>query len=410
LHNKNEGGVARTAKQIRLVTFSTLYPNAAQPNHGVFVENRLRHLIASGEVISRVVAPVPYFPSRNPRFGIYAQYAQVPTWEERHGLTLNHPRYPVIPKIGMTLSPYLLAWAALPAIKAAIKAQGGADIIDAHYLYPDGVAATIIGRALNVPVVMTARGNDVSLIPRHSVPRRLIQRACRRAAGIITVSAALKDGLVGMNVDPDSVTVLRNGVDLKLFRPLDRQATRHRLGLDGPTLISVGHLIERKGHDLIVEAMPALPGFTLMIAGEGPEKGKLERRIAELGLGDRVRMLGARPHAELPELYGAADALVLASSREGWANVLLEAMACGTPAVASPIWGNPEVVAKPEAGILMTERTPKGISDAVLALFGPARPTREATRAYALAFSWDATTQGQIDLFRRVIAKVRAKV
>ena len=402
--------MARTAKQIRLVTYSTLYPNSAQPNHGVFVENRLRHLIASGQVVSRVVAPVPWFPSRDPRFGIYALYAQVPTWEERHGLTLHHPRYPVIPKIGMNIAPYLLAWAALPAVKAAIKAMGGADAIDAHYLYPDGVAATIIGRALKLPVVMTARGNDVSLIARYPVPRRLIQRACQRAAGIVTVSAALRDGLADMAVDPGKVTVLRNGVDLKLFRPLDRQATRKRLGLTGPTLISVGHLIERKGHDLIVEAMPSLTGFTLMIAGEGPEKAKLERRIAELGLGDRVRMLGARPHAELPELYGAADALVLASSREGWANVLLEAMACGTPAIASPIWGNPEVVAKPEAGILMTERSPKGIADAVHALFGPRKPTREATRAYAQAFSWDATTQGQIDLFRRVITEARAEV
>ena len=380
--------MARTAKQIRLVTFSTLYPNAAQPNHGVFVENRLRHLIASGEVISRVVAPVPYFPFRNPRFGVYAQYAQVPTWEERHGLTLHHPRFPVIPKIGMNLSPHMLAWAALPAIKAAIKAQGGADVIDAHYLYPDGVAATIIGRALNLPVVMTARGNDVSLIPRYPVPRRMILRACQRAAGVITVSAALKEGLVGMGADSDNVTVLRNGVDLKLFRPLDRQATRRRLGLEGPTLISVGHLIERKGHDLIVEAMPSLPEYTLMIAGEGPEKAKLERRIAELGLGDRVRMVGSRPHAELPELYGAADALILASSREGWANVLLEAMACGTPAIATPIWGNPEVVAKPEAGIIMVERSAKAIADSVRALFGPRKPTREATRAYAQAFSW----------------------
>ncbi len=402
--------MARTAKQIRLVTFSTLYPNTSQPNHGVFVENRLRHLIASGQVVTRVVAPVPWFPSDNPRFGVYARYAQVPAWEERHGLTLHHPRYPVIPKFGMNLSPYLLAWATLPAVRAAIKAQGGADAIDAHYLYPDGVAATIIGRALNLPVVMTARGNDVSLIPRYPVPRRLIQRACQRAAGIITVSAALKEGLVEMDVDPAKVTVLRNGVDLKLFQPLDRQATRRRLGLEGPTLISVGHLIERKGHDLIVEAMPSLPGFTLLIAGEGPEKSKLERRIAELNLGERVRMLGARPHAELPELYGAADALILASSREGWANVLLEAMACGTPAIASPIWGNPEVVAKPEAGILMTERSPKGIADAVHALFGPRMPSREATRAYAQAFSWDATTQGQIDLFRRVIAEARAEV
>ena len=402
--------MARTAKQIRLVTFSSLYPNAAQPNHGVFVENRLRHLIASGEVISRVVAPVPYFPFRSPRFGHYAEFAQVPTWEERHGLTIHHPRFATIPKVGMNLSPYLMAWAALPAIKAAIKAQGGADIIDAHYLFPDGVAATIVGRMLNIPVVMTARGTDVSLIPRYPVPRRMIQRACQRAAGVITVSTALKDGLVAIDVDPEHVTVLRNGVDLKLFRPLDRQATRRRLGLDGPTLISVGHLIERKGHHLIVEAMPALPGFTLLIAGEGPERGRLEQKIAGLGLGERVRLLGARPHAELPELYGAADALILASSREGWANVLLEAMACGTPALATPIWGNPEVVAKPEAGIIMTERSAKAIADSVHALFGPRMPTREATRHYASAFSWDATTEGQIDLFRRVIAKAAAAV
>jgi len=199
--------------------------------------------------------------------------------------------------------------------------------------------------------------------------------------------------------------VLRNGVDLKQFRPLDREATRRRLGLTGKVLISVGHLIARKGHDLIVAAMPSLPGFTLLIAGEGEERPKLERMIAELGLGDRVRLLGSRPHAELPELYGAADALILASSREGWANVLLEAMACGTPAIASDIWGNPEVVAKPEAGILMTERTAKGVADAVHSLFGPRMPSREATRAYASAFSWDATTEGQIELFRRIMAQ-----
>ncbi len=397
--------MARTVKQIRLVTFSTLYPNAVQPNHGVFVENRLRHLIASGEVVSRVVAPVPYFPFRSPRFGQYAAFAQVPTWEERHGLTIQHPRYILIPKVGMNVSPYLLALAALPAVKAAIKAQGGADILDAHYLFPDGVAATMIGRMLGIPVVMTARGTDVSLIPRYPVPRRLIQKACKRAAGVITVSAALKEGLVGMDVDPDHVTVLRNGVDLGLFRPLDRQATRQRLGLDGPTLISVGHLIERKGHHLIIEAMPSLPGFTLLIAGEGPERARLEKTIADLGLDDRVRLLGARPHAELPELYGAADALILASSREGWANVLLEAMACGTPAIGTQIWGNPEVIAKPEAGILMTERSARGVADAVHALFGPRMPTREATRAYASAFSWDATTEGQIELFRRIMAR-----
>ena len=153
--------------------------------------------------------------------------------------------------------------------------------------------------------------------------------------------------------------------------------------------------------------MNAPPGFTLLIAGEGPERGALEALIDRHGLADRVRLLGARPHEELPELYGAADALVLASSREGWANVLLEGMACGTPAVATEIWGNPEVVARPEAGILMTERSAKGVADAVKSLFAARLPDREATRAYASAFSWEATTDGQIELFRSIIARRR---
>jgi glycosyltransferase involved in cell wall biosynthesis len=304
----------------------------------------------------------------------------------------------------MNVAPLLLATATLPAVKAAITAMGGVDIIDAHYLYPDGVAATIIGRRLRVPVVMTARGNDVSLIPYHPAPRRLILQACKRAAGIVTVSAALKDALIGLGADADRITVLRNGVDLGLFRPLDRQATRRRLGLTGPTLISVGHLIERKGHGLIIEAMPSLPGFTLLIAGQGPERADLEALIARLGVGDRVRLIGARPHEELPELYGAADALILASSREGWANVLLEAMACGTPVVATPIWGNPEVVSKPEGGVLMNERSAAGIVEGVQRLFAEP-PTREATRAYALPFSWDATTEGQLALFREIMGR-----
>jgi len=398
--------VTSTAQPIRLVTFSTLYPNALQRTHGVFVENRLRHLIASGEATSRVVAPVPYFPFTSKRFGAYAGFARVPPAETRHGLSLLHPRYPLIPKIGMTLTPCFLANFALPAVRAAIAAQGGADVIDAHYLYPDGVAATMIGRKLGIPVVMTARGNDVTLIPRNRTARRMIVRACGDAAGVVTVSAALKDELIALGVDGGHITVLRNGVDLDMFHPTGREATRRRLGLNGPTLISVGHLIERKGHHFIIEAMASLPGYTLLIAGEGPERGHLEGLTAGLGLADRVRLLGSRPHEELPELYGAADALILASSREGWANVLLEAMACGTPAIATPIWGNPEVVGKPEAGILMRERSAQAVVEAVQTLFAPGRyPSREAVRAYASDFSWDATTEGQVRLFREIMKK-----
>jgi len=389
---------------MRLLTFSTLFPNSVRPNHGVFVENRLRHLVASGEVSSLVVAPVPYFPSGNPRFGEWALHARAPASEVRHGITVLHPRYPVIPKIGMALAPWLLYRAMVPVVLRLLAEGHRFDAIDAHYVYPDGVAAVWLGRRFGLPAVVTARGTDVNLIPQYAIPRRLIQGAIQGAAALIAVSAALRAVLLELGAPPEKATVLRNGVDTALFcPPVDRTATRAALGMTRPTLISVGLLIERKGHHRTIEAMTQLPDFDLVIAGEGPERDRLTAQIARLGLGGRVRLLGARPHAELPALYGAADASVLASSREGWANVLLESMACGTPVVASDIWGNPEVVQRIEAGVITKANTPDGIAAGVRTLFAAA-PARAATRAYAEPFSWDETTAGQLAIFRRVIA------
>lgn len=389
---------------IRLLTFSSLFPNNARPNHGVFVENRLRHLLASGAAVSQVVAPVPWFPFTHPRFGDWAVNARVTREETRHGLTIRHPRFPVIPKVGMSLAPRLLYRAMVPVLRDLIARGHRFDAIDAHYVYPDGVAAVWLGQRFGLPVVVTARGTDVSLIPRFPGPRRLIQGAIAGAAAMIAVSTALKDALVEIGAPADKVAVLRNGVDTALFHPpANRDASRAALGLTRPTLVSVGLLIERKGHHRTIEAMMKLPDFDLLIAGEGPERGRLSSLIARLGLRDRVRLLGNQPHAELPALYGAADASVLSSSREGWANVLLESMACGTPVVASNIWGNPEVVQTPAAGTITTENTPDGIVEGVRRLFAGGE-TRAATRAYAELYGWDETTQGQLDLFRRVIA------
>lgn len=349
---------------LSLLTFSTLYPNAEQPNHGVFVENRIRHLVASGEVGTEIVAPVPFFPSTSSRSGSWARYARVPPREQRHGLTIHHPRFPVIPKLGMPLAPLPLYRATLPLLRR-ILASRRIDAIDAHYMYPDGVAAVWLGRKLGIPVVVTCRGTDVNLIPRYRIPRRLIQGAIAGAAALITVSAALRDAVLELGASPDKVTVLRNGVNTRLFAPPpDREALRAALGLANPTLISVGHLIERKGHHLVIEARRHLPDWHGLIVGDGPERSRLSALIQSLGLSGRVRLLGARPHAELPALYGGADALVLASSREGWANVLLEAMACGTPVVATNIWGNPEVVRRPEAGVIV-ERNPTAIAEGI---------------------------------------------
>jgi teichuronic acid biosynthesis glycosyltransferase TuaC len=390
---------------VRLLTFSTLFPHAARPNHGIFVENRLRHLLASGEATSIVLAPVPWFPSRSSRFGDWALNARAPVEESRHGIAIRHPRYPAIPKLGMWATPWLLYRAMVPQVARLLAEGRRFDAIDAHYVYPDGVAATWLGRRFGLPVVMTARGTDVNLIPRYRVPRRLIQGAIRDASALIAVSAALKSALVGLGAPEGKVTVLRNGVETDLFRPpADRIAVRTTLGLKGPTLISVGGLIERKGHHRTIEAMRQLPGFELIIAGEGPERERLLGLIAQYGLGGRVRLLGPRPHRELPALYGAADASVLASSREGWANVLLESMACGTPVVAANIWGNPEVVCAPAAGLIYEPNTPDGVAAGVRRLFD-SLPNRVDTRAYAEPFSWVETTAGQLALFRRVIGQ-----
>lgn len=389
---------------LRLLTFTSLFPNREQPNHGIFVENRLRHLIASGEAHSVVVAPVPYFPSRARCFGAWGRYARVPAREERHGVIVHHPRFPAIPRLGMTASPALLAAAVLGFVRRIAADGPGFDLIDAHYFYPDGVAAVRIGRWLRRPVVVTARGTDVNLIPRYRLPRTMIRWAIAEADGIIAVSNALKQALVALGAAPERVVVLRNGVDLSLFRPGDRDAARRALGLSRPTLLSVGHLIERKGHHRVIEAMPRLPDFDLVIVGDGPERGRLEQLRRHLGVAERVRLLGAVGHGDLPAIYTAADALVLASSREGWANVLLEAMACGTPVIASNVWGNPEVVRTREAGIVARQNTPDGLAEAVRELFA-ALPPRTAVRAYAERFGWKETTQGQLALFRQVLRR-----
>jgi teichuronic acid biosynthesis glycosyltransferase TuaC len=390
-------------RPIRIGTFTTLFPNARQPTHGVFVENRLRHLVATGRVTSRVMAPVPWFPRMLRALApSYAKFIDVPRVENRYGIAVSHPRYPVLPRLGMSLAPALLLARCLPALRRLQTEGGDFDLIDAHYFYPEGVAAILLGKALSKPVVITARGTDVNLIPGYRLPRWMIQYAAREAAGIVAVSHALKRELVALGVPGDRIRVLRNGVDLDMFCPRERSMARARLSARGPTLLSVGHLIDRKGHDLVIGALPSLPGYCLIVAGDGPERSALERLAARLEVADRVRFLGSIPHERLADVYAAADALILASSREGWPNVLLEAMACGTPVVASNIWGNPEVVTAPEAGVLMSERTENGIAAAVRLLF-ERLPDRAATRRYAEQFSWDATTEGQIELFSKIL-------
>ncbi len=393
---------AEPISDIRTLTFSTLFPNDVEPSHGIFVENRLRRLIETGSVATRVVAPVPWFPFTGDRFGHYARYARVAPQEMRAGISVAHPRYPAVPGIGMHVAPALLYLGARRSLRAVLCAGFDFDLIDAHYFYPDGVAAILLGAEFNRPVVITARGTDINLIADYPLPRRMIRWAAQRSAGVISVCQALKDRLVTIGVDGHRVSVLRNGVDLATFRPHDRATARARYGLQRPTILSVGHLIPRKGHDIVIEALARVADAELLIAGDGPERAALGALAERSGVAARVRFLGLLPQRELPELYSAADLLVLASAREGWANVLLEAMACGTPVVASNVWGTPEVVASPAAGYLVDERSGAAFACAIASVL-TTPPDRAATRAYAEHFSWEETTAGQLDIFRAIV-------
>lgn len=386
---------------MRLLTISSLYPNAVQPAHGVFVENRLRRIVASGAASARVIAPVPWFPVAHPAFGQYAQFAAVPRREARHGLEISHPRYVVVPR-RMTWQPQ----AYLRAIRAEagrLLAQGERfDLIDAHYAYPDGVAAAALGRELGLPVVVTARGSDLHQIADLPEPRRQIRESFGGIDRMITVSAALGEAAAALGYPPARIKVLRNGVDTDLFRPVDGSRWRSRARPGRVLIASVGLLIPRKGHDLLIAAIARLPEAHLLIAGQGPDREKLAALAESLGVADRVELLGALPHEELPALYSAAGMLVLATSREGWPNVLLEAMACGAPVVATNIGGIPEIITSPAAGVIVPERTPKALSDGIRHLIAHP-PDRDATRAHAAAHGWDEVIAEQAKLYQDVL-------
>lgn len=389
---------------MRVLLFSTLYPSCVRPIHGIFVETRLRELLKTGEVQAKVVAPVPWFPFKAARFGAYAKFAATPRVEQRNGVEVHHPRYLLPPKVGMNMAPYTLALGALSTLRRLQRDGFDFDLIDAHYYYPDGVAAALLAKWLGKPFVVTARGSDLNLISQYPRPRRLILQAADQAAASIGVSQALMDRLAVLGADRSKLHVLRNGVDLERFVPETRSAARERLGLaiDGRYLLMVANLVELKGHHIAIEALAQLPGVTLLIAGAGPEQPTLKALADRLGVAEHVHWAGVVPQDELRWWYSAADALALCSSREGWPNVLLEAMACGTPVLTTNVSGTPDMVNMPAAGLLMERRDALALVQA-WALLQEHPPARAATRAHAEAFSWGATTQGQLQLFGEML-------
>jgi glycosyltransferase involved in cell wall biosynthesis len=291
-----------------------------------------------------------------------------------------------------------------------LKRAGRLEVIDAHFGYPDGYAATLVGRWLGVPVTVTLRGTE-SRHARMLGLRPLLRSALRRAHRVFAVAEALKRVAVSLGIEESRIRVVGNGVDTGAFHPLPKAAARRALDLpqDARVLITVGGLVERKGFHRVIECLPALreryPQLHYLIAGgpspEGDWSARLREQVRALGLDHCVRFLGPLPPAELKGPLSAADLFVLATRNEGWANVLLEAMACGLPVVATDVGGNAEVVCAPALGTLVPFGDRQALADAIARALDRSWD-HEALVAHARRNAWDGRVDVLVDEFRRL--------
>lgn len=376
---------------MKILTFTHLFPNPLQPVWGVFVQQRISHFAGRPDNLVKVVAPVPFIPRWIPSRS-WEKYKHIPLSEKVGGLQVDHPRYPLIPRIGMPLHGILLFLGCFRHV-ARLHREHHFDCIDSHWIYPDGFAAVLFARVLGIPVFCSARGTDINVYPSFRLIRPLIRWSLRRATGIIAVSSALKTAIVELGISEEKVRVIGNGVDISRFRPLDREVARQQLGLpaDAPLLVAVGSLNEHKGHSSLISAFSNLssrhPNLRLSILGEGPLRNALEAQVEALGLHGRITLPGSVNNDQLAAWYSAADVSCLPSLREGWPNVLMESLACGTPVVASRVGGVPEVITSAEYGLLVdpnVESLTDGIESALRNSWNRAEIVK-----YAQSRTWD---------------------
>lgn len=375
---------------LRLLTLSTLFPDATRPEFGIFVERQTVSLAKRDDLDIRVIAPVGLPPWPLTRLGRFRVRATVPERERWRDLEVHRPRFLALPGTGGRFHARALAKAVLPLARR-LHAERPFDLIAAEFFYPDGPAAAQVAGALNVPFSITARGSDIHHWARTGVAGQMLA-AGRSAGGMVAVSEALRDDMAAFGLPAERIQPNITGVDLTRFAIRDRMAAKAALGVDGPLVVSIGALIPLKGHGIVIDAVARLPGVHLRIAGQGAERARLQAQIDRLKLGDRVRLLGGVPQGQVPALLAAADVMALASEREGLANAWIEALASGTPIVIPDVGGARQVLRGGAAAGRLAPRTPDGFAAAIAeALADP--PPREAVRRVAEPYSWQANSE-----------------
>lgn len=399
-----------TDKLPKLVVLCSLYPSQVRPNAGVFVRERMSRVATHYPLV--VVSPVPWFPFQDLIRLFKPGYRPQPArYEDQNGITVYFPRFISIPGLFRSLDGLSMAICSLPVF-LKLQKQFKFNLIDGHFAYPDGYAATILGRWFKVPVTITLRGTEVPLA---KIPARckLMLKAIQSAAQVFSVSNSLKNHVVSLGANPEKIKVVGNGVDAAKFFQVDKADARKALNLDdsAKVLISVGGLVTRKGFHRVIEVLPALikehPSLVYLIVGgsspEGDIRDALEQQVSSLGLMNHVRFLGPIESEALKTPLSAADVFVLATANEGWANVFLEAMACGLPVVTTDVGGNREVVCDESLGTIVSFGDKDQLANAIHSALKKVWD-RKRIMDYASSNSWDSRVAVLMADFKKLVA------
>ena len=393
---------------MNVLIVSHLYPRPTDPVLGVFVEEEAKVLARHCNL--RVVSPAPWFPpvKLSPR---WYDYSQLPLRELRQGIEVYRPRTVVLPRNLLFPLLGLSFYIALRRLVREIEGEFPIDLVHAHTAYPDGFAAAKLGKAMGRPTVVTLHGGDVTLHFRSYFGRRLGLWAIAHADRVIAVSNSLRKKVVEEDeASADKITVIPNGVDVSRFVPLPRGEAQNKLGLSAETsrVLYVGAITKSKGLDYLLMTFKTLLASAqgpveLVLVGDGDYEQDARLLAQRLGIADLVFFAGKRPNAEIPLWMNSCDVLVLPSLSEGLGVVLIEAMACGKPVVATAC-GGPEDVVTPYTGILVPPADEKALAQALLdALSNGDRFSPAVIRQHAVDnYAYEGIAARILDLYAEV--------
>jgi glycosyltransferase involved in cell wall biosynthesis len=351
---------------MRVLIITKIFPNSVERLSSPFNRRQFAELSKLCEV--EVLATIPWFPGASAlrRWSPAGRLSSVPAEEQIDGMHVRHPRFVFLPKIGHGIAGPLYA-ASLAT--TSLRYRNRVDVVLGAWAYPDGFAAVAIAQLLGVPSVVKLHGSDMNVVARMRGPRQGLKWALPRASRIVAVSGPLGERARELGVAAERIDIVPNGVDRQVFRPADRAEARRQLGLDPSRklVLYVGHLKETKGVFDLLKAFKLmrdeLSDAQLVLVGGGAG-GAACRALAE-ELGVSATFAGEQPHERIPLWFAAADVVTLPSWNEGMPNVVVEALACGRPVVATAVGGIPEIV-KGDSGELVPARAPEALGKALV--------------------------------------------